>query len=118
MFNDNPWNKKEEMKKKALKHYQDMEKECKEDIECSVNNTCLYDINTNTLLKTDRKRYSKPCQIHLKDMTTSQAIFEVRNKDKLSRVAVLNFASYKNPGGMFLNGSLAQEEALCHDSTL
>lgn len=118
MFNDNPWNKKEEMKKKALKHYQDMGKECKEDIECSVNNTRLYDINTNTLLKTDKKHYSKPCQIHLKDMTTSQAIFEVRNKDKLSRVAVLNFASYKNPGGMFLNGSLAQEEALCHDSTL
>lgn len=118
MFNDNPWNKKAEMKKKAFNHYQKMEKECKEDIECSINNTQLYDTNTETLLKTDRKCYSNPCQIHLKDTTSSQAIFDVRNEDELSRVAVLNFASYKNPGGMFLNGSIAQEEALCHDSTL
>lgn len=118
MFNDNPWNKKEEMKKKAFSHYQRMEREYKEDIECSVNNTQVYDVKTEMLLKTDRKCNTKPCQIHLKDMTTSQAIFDVRNEDELSRVAVLNFASYKNPGGMFLNGSLAQEEALCHDSTL
>ena len=118
MFNDNPWNKKEEMKKKAFNHYQKMEREYKEDIEYSINNTQVYDVNTEMLLKTERKHYSKPCQIHLKDMTTSEAIFNVRSKDELSRVAVLNFASYKNPGGMFLNGSIAQEEALCHDSTL
>lgn len=31
---------------------------------------------------------------------------------------VMNFASYKNPGGMFLKGSLAQEESLCHESDL
>ena len=118
MFNDNPWNKKEEMKKKAFSHYQRMEREYKEDIEYSINNTQVYDVNTEMLLKTERKHYSKPCQIHLKDITTSEAIFNVRSKDELSRVAVLNFASYKNPGGMFLNGSIAQEEALCHDSTL
>lgn len=118
MFNDNPWNKKEEMKKKAFNYYQKMEREYKEDIEYSINNTQVYDVNTEMLLKTERKHYSKPCQIHLKDITTSEAIFNVRSKDELSRVAVLNFASYKNPGGMFLNGSIAQEEALCHDSTL
>ena len=33
-------------------------------------------------------------------------------------VCVLNFASYKNPGGMFLQGSRAQEECLCHESFL
>lgn len=34
------------------------------------------------------------------------------------KTAVLNFASYKNPGGKFMEGSSAQEECLCHASTL
>lgn len=34
------------------------------------------------------------------------------------KFTVLNFASYKHPGGMFLQGSSAQEECLCHESIL
>ena len=35
-----------------------------------------------------------------------------------ARICVLNFSSYKNPGGLFLRGSSAQEESLCHMSNL
>ena len=35
-----------------------------------------------------------------------------------NKTAVLNFSSYRHPGGMFINGSKAQEECLCHESFL
>lgn len=45
----------------------------------------------------------------LTDMDSVSCLFNLSNN---GRTAILNYASYKNPGGFFLGGSPAQEEAL------
>lgn len=58
---------------------------------------------------------SKPATFRLINTDSVSAIMmQPDNK----RIAVLNFASFKEPGGLFLQGSSAQEECLCHKSFL
>lgn len=51
----------------------------------------------------------------LTDMDSVSCLFNLSDN---GRTAILNYASYKSPGGFFLEGSPAQEEALCHESNL
>lgn len=58
---------------------------------------------------------TNPCtNFEVVQISTTEAIYEFGHNDCI----VLNFASYKNPGGGFLKGSCAQEESLCHESWL
>ncbi|WP_435280879.1 TIGR02452 family protein [Streptomyces koelreuteriae] len=57
--------------------------------------------------------------------TQTKTLIEVTGESSLEaarrlggEVAVLNFASARNPGGGYLNGAQAQEEALCRASAL
>lgn len=54
--------------------------------------------------------------IHMVDITTTDTIFAYGSNHQ--KTAILDFASYRYPGGGYINGAMAQEEALCHDSTL
>lgn len=58
----------------------------------------------------------RPIRFDVRNETTFQALARLTASG--GHVACLNFASAKNPGGGFLNGSLAQEEALCCASAL
>ena len=49
-------------------------------------------------------------RFEVRNETTFQALQRLAKSN--AHLACLNFASAKNPGGGFLNGSLAQEEAL------
>lgn len=103
------WENKEGRKEIAMDHTKEMAKKFGKEITYSVSNTKLYDTDFSFI--PDR---SMNTEIKVVSMDSVNAICKYQN----GKTAVLNFASYKNPGGMFLNGSKAQEECLCHESFL
>lgn len=52
------------------------------------------------------------------DRDSLTAAFEAKEKYNPNKIAILNFASFKFPGGKFKDGFMNQEEDLCHKSYL
>lgn len=101
---------------KAQKHTEQMDLLYSDNIKKSINGTMIWGAGTpKDLLCVDR---SKNTKIHVEDMCSVTALFETLSNTNYSRIALLNFASYEKPGGRFMEGSTAQEEALCHESFL
>ena len=90
------WTDKEKRAEQARKHTKEMAEKYSRCIGTSILATKVYDTDD------------------FENIDSVGAIMKYGNPSS----AVLNFSSYKNPGGMFINGSKAQEECLCHESFL
>lgn len=104
MAKDNNWDNKEKRAHAARQHTDEMERKYQTEILKCAQNTLIFDHVIPAAAQ----------EVILEDIDSVSAIF----KHHEGKTAVLNFASFKNPGGMFLNGSRAQEECLCHASYL
>lgn len=111
----NYWAHKDENKAKAIAHANEMVIKYFDQIAFSANNTIVYP-DENAIYK----GYNNSCpiitnpNIYIDETDSVSAAF----KYNLGRTCILNFASYTNPGGKFIEGSSAQEESLCHESFL
>ena len=102
---------KEANAERAAELYKENEKRFLKDILNLVDMSKIYD-NSSNLSNVLTSKVNSDCI--LCDSDTVNAAFEYAT----GRTCILNFASYKNPGGGFLKGSMAQEESLCHSSVL
>ena len=101
---------------KAQRHTDQMNLLYSDNIKRSIDGTIMWEDGVvKDLIHSNRSNDTK---IHVEDMCSVTALLETGICDKYSNIAMLNFASYKEPGGRFLEGSSAQEEALCHESYL
>ena len=103
---------KEERAKLARNHTKEMEDLYKDEIKDCIDETLVYNANSKFI----EKRLNNKQIIIVDEIDSVGAVFKYVNINEIT--AVLNFASYNNPGGNFINGSKAQEECLCYESYL
>lgn len=98
---------------KAQEHNKDVEKRLSKEIELSVQGTKIYGPGP-----VENCRHRLQLDGNIITLVPQDSVSCLFMEKMEGRVAVLNFASYKNPGGGYLSGMISQEEALCHESTL
>lgn len=105
------WANKQERSNAAIKHTKDMQIRFATEIKDAITATKVYSINSDF-----SKGFGETAPKLIVEVSDSVKAITDYSVD--GKIAVLNFASYRNPGGGFIKGSSAQEECLCHDSFL
>lgn len=107
------WDDKKKLAELAEQHTEEMEKQYRVEIGMSAAETMTYTGGKKFKSNFAGGQSATP-EVIVADADSVSAIFTYGS----GKTAVLNFASYKEPGGLFLKGSKAQEECLCHSSFL
>lgn len=102
-----------ELAEKSKEHYEQMNNEFRMEINSSRLNSKVYRVTPNWCPK-DSADLQK---FYFENLTTTRAAMK-HNLEENGKCCLLNFASFTKPGGGFLTGAVAQEEALCRDSNL
>lgn len=101
--------RRDDLRERAAAHIKDMENRYGTEIQYSTDNSVIYGGSGKTPQKADAS--GTPETVVLNVDSTEAAL-------QYPEAALLNFASYRHAGGGFATGAWAQEEAICHDSTL
>lgn len=102
-------------KLKAIRHLSDVSKQCSLKVFCD-NQTPLSDVYNELNVSPQPFMRQEYCNIQIVNKDVISVINDERNLNH--KVLVINAGSFKTPGGNFKNGSLEQEELLCHCTNL
>lgn len=113
MQHQNYFQQKYENMKKAKRHTEEMNRIFPDSIKNSIMNTRQY-MESDSFIGYGSTGKALPYIVDKMDSVSAALEYAGQGY----KVCILNFASFKEPGGKFLEGSIAQEECLCHESTL
>lgn len=103
--------RRDDLRGRAAAHTKEMESRFGEQIKYSIKNSVIYGGSGKAPKKSSTENLG----------TTEMTVLNIDSTEAVLQypgAALLNFASYRHAGGGFATGAWAQEEAICHDSTL